>query len=214
MHHNESRQLNLTQDQIDILSDTSLGISQKATLLNMRRSQVNYRMKRLGVPFPGKNSKRPYYKKRNLSGENRTCKNVNCENVFYTTISDNRKYCCKFCLFSCESYKQLLREMDKSYMQTEEYRSIMRKPDTPQYVRFRNSVAKLTEKVYKEHKSIINPNDYPRTIAGTEGGYQIDHKTSIRFGFDNGLSIEELCEVTNLQMLPWRENVVKGASCH
>ena len=78
---------------------------------------------------------------------------------------------------------------------------------------FRNRTTMLTEKTYKKYKDEINPNNLPRAKAGIDGGYHLDHKVSVIWGFENGWSPEQLSAKENLQMLPWLENVKKHGSC-
>lgn len=40
--------------------------------------------------------------------------------------------------------------------------------------------------------------------------YHIDHIYPISKGFINGKSPEEIADVSNLRMLPWRDNIQKG----
>ena len=79
------------------------------------------------------------------------------------------------------------------------------------YRKYRNRLANLTEKVYNQFRKEINPNDYVRGVAGQDGAYHLDHIIPARFGFDNAIPPEVLAEKKNLQMLPWRENLKKGA---
>jgi len=82
--------------------------------------------------------------------------------------------------------------------------------DTPEYQRFRKQVDVLTEKVYTEYKQEINPNDYPRTLAGVENGYQLDHIIPVHYGWVVGMTADELSQKENLQMLPWKDNLKKS----
>jgi hypothetical protein len=79
-------------------------------------------------------------------------------------------------------------------------------PNKSEFVKFANQVRWLSEKKYIEYKDIINPHDYPRTLCGVEGGYQLDHIISIKRGFLTGLNPEFLAEVNNLRMVPWKVN--------
>jgi hypothetical protein len=79
-------------------------------------------------------------------------------------------------------------------------------PNKTQFKEYSSKVRVLSEQTYKENLDIINPNNYPRTLCGVEDGYQLDHIISIKYGFDNGISPEELSEISNLQILPWKEN--------
>lgn len=72
---------------------------------------------------------------------------------------------------------------------------------------YKSKVAELTRLTYNKHKSIINPNNFPRGKAGVEGAYHVDHIVPIRFCFDNNIPIEVCADITNLQMIGWRENV-------
>ena len=67
-------------------------------------------------------------------------------------------------------------------------------------------VRQLTEEIYVENHIIINPMGKPRTLCGVEGGWQLDHIISIKYGFEHGIAPEEIAELDNLQMLPWELN--------
>lgn len=84
-------------------------------------------------------------------------------------------------------------------------------PQFNEFKRYANKVHWLTQKVYKNNKSIINPQNLKRTLCGVPGGYQLDHKISVKEGFEKHLPAHEISNVNNLQMLPWKENRTKGA---
>lgn len=145
-------------------------------------------------------------------GENKPCPVCGID-VYYTPkqIKDGKRKCCsKSCLFNDPIYKQKLKEVDRSYLQTEEYISTLIKPTTKPYRKYRNCVARLTEKCYVENMEIINPEKHPRTIAGVEGGWQLDHIKPVRQCFDEGISPEQASSVENLRMLPWRDNIMRN----
>lgn len=75
---------------------------------------------------------------------------------------------------------------------------------------YKKSVYKLSNKTYTEHKNKINPNNYPRTRMGVNNGWQLDHIKSVKQCFKEGISIEEAADVTNLRMLPWKENLMRN----
>ena len=77
------------------------------------------------------------------------------------------------------------------------------------FKQYRNRVAVRTEKVYEEYQHEINPEGYMRGLAGVEGAWHLDHIVSVREGFDNSTSVEEICKKENLQMLPWLDNILK-----
>jgi hypothetical protein len=68
----------------------------------------------------------------------------------------------------------------------------------------------LSNKNYKLNIDIINPNNYPRTICGIDGGWQLDHIIPIKECFELGIPIEEAADISNLRMLPWRENLMRN----
>jgi len=86
------------------------------------------------------------------------------------------------------------------------------KSDTSEYKRYKGRVHQLSNKTYEAHKDEINPFDYPRTICGKMGGWQLDHKISIRECFNRGYSVEEASDINNLQMLPWKDNLLKSVT--
>lgn len=86
---------------------------------------------------------------------------------------------------------------------------ILKVNNTPEYKKYSRRVRFLTEKVYAKYYGIINPDNKPRTLCGVPGGYQLDHKKSIRYCYDNGYSIEDCASVENLQIITWEENLKK-----
>ena len=142
--------------------------------------------------------KKPWQIKR----ETRYC--IICNSQFETIPSHKKKMCSRQC---CGVYNK---NLDKSYMQTEAYKETKRKPNTDMFKRYKNTVHRLSEQVYQQNKNIINPNNYIRTLAGVEGGYQLDHIITVRFGFDNNIPPEALAEAHNLRMLPWQQNLARN----
>lgn len=49
-----------------------------------------------------------------------------------------------------------------------------------------------------------------RGKSGVDGAYQLDHIKSIKYGFDNGIDPEIIGNITNLRMIPWKQNRQKG----
>ena len=124
--------------------------------------------------------------------------------------SSNRKYCSRSCMHINEEYLTKVRNIDRSYTQTESFSKAQSKDTTPEFKKFGGRVHRLTQKIYEMYKEEINPNDHPRTICGVDGGYQLDHIITIKFGFENGLSAEELSQKDNLRMLPWKDNLMRN----
>jgi hypothetical protein len=84
------------------------------------------------------------------------------------------------------------------------------KSDLTEYKSYRNRLKVLTEHTYLMYTSKINPENHPRRLAGTEGGYHLDHIIPARYGFENSIPPEVLADKDNLQMLTWRDNISKG----
>jgi len=78
--------------------------------------------------------------------------------------------------------------------------------DKDEFKAYGYQVRQLTEKIYAENHIIINPMGKPRTLCGVEGGWQLDHIVSIKYGFERGIAPEEIADLDNLQMLPWEMN--------
>ena len=74
---------------------------------------------------------------------------------------------------------------------------------------YRFEVGRLTSKAYKEHKSLINPDDLPVGLKA----YHIDHIYSIKRGFENNIAPEIIAHVSNLRMLWYQENISKHVRC-
>lgn len=49
-----------------------------------------------------------------------------------------------------------------------------------------------------------------RGRCGVDGAYQLDHIISISDGYERGIPPEEIADMSNLRMIPWRENLLKG----
>ena len=49
-------------------------------------------------------------------------------------------------------------------------------------------------------------------VAGTDGALQLDHKLSIKHGYENRIAAEHVAHLVNLEYKPWKENLKKHAS--
>lgn len=162
------------------------------------------------------------------------CKCVECNNVYKLAVIDyTRKKYKQYCS-SCLKTKVLIGSASSQYgkhynagkPKTEEHKANMRgprigmngsnnpnwNPDTTNYKRYKNKVHQLSNKVYNAHKNIINPYNYPRTLAGVEGGWQLDHKISVKICYETGLSESQASALENLQILPWKTNLLKSSA--
>ena len=200
----------LTAEQLDLLKDKTRTAKEIQQQLGCGMATISRWRKMLGVQ-PGKGSKankpRPWQEKQ----VELTCRACGGNVSVASYRANTFKYCSRKCMYHSEEYINMLKNIDRSYMQTERYRETKRKIDTPEYRKYRNRVSTLTRQTYQKYKDSINPNNYKRTIAGIEGGYHLDHKVSCREGFENNMAPELISEVDNLQMLPWLENVKKGS---
>jgi len=84
---------------------------------------------------------------------------------------------------------------------------------------YKSKVTALTERNYSLFRKQINPKNLPRGKAGVEGAYHLDHIVPKRFCFDNNIPVELCADVTNLQMIGWKEKVgsrhnIKGTIPH
>ena len=188
----------LTKDQLQFILDPSKTIFEVAEFCDIGSATAQRWRTKLGLKL-GRGSKKGKPRPWQIKQEERSC--LYCGVGFVVNPSDTKRYCSQ----SCGS-----KNIDKSYMQTEEYRNTKRKETTPEYKRYSRRVHVLTHKVYEEHKNEINPNNYPRGLAGVDGVYHLDHIVSIRYGFDNNIPEEQIAVKENLQMLPWKENISKG----
>lgn len=88
-----------------------------------------------------------------------------------------------------------------------ERRSNAWKRTAPEWKVYRSNVTKHTRVTYKANKHIVNPHNYPTGRAGTPGAYHLDHIVPVRWCFERNVPPEIVANVTNLQMLPWLDNV-------
>jgi hypothetical protein len=201
----------LTKEDIETIARSDLTTYEICDLIGIKPTVTLSRWrKQLGISVPkgckpGK--ERPW---RIIPREIANCKNCNKEVSVIPKYKEKFKYCSRKCQFENPDHINMLKNIDRSYMYTDEYRKIMSNPDASERKRYGNIVHKLTSKNYELHKDEINPNTYPRTVCGIEGGYQLDHIISIKFGFENNILPEVLAEKSNLRMLPWKENLMRN----
>ncbi len=78
----------------------------------------------------------------------------------------------------------------------------------PQKKKYKAEVWSYT---YKQPLHTLN-NFEKRGRMGIEGAWQIDHIISIDEGYKTGIIPEQIGSINNLQMLPWKENLLKSNS--
>jgi len=186
--------------QIELLRNKDLTVEDLQKELNCSGITI-YRWRKKLNSSPGRGSKkgkaRPWQLKRSL----KVCE---CCSIEYEVIGFNSTR--RFCSLSCAT-----KSIDKSYMQTEEYKNTLRNPDLPEFEKYSRKVHFLTRKLYEEYSHVINPNGYKRGLAGEDNAYHLDHIIPIKYGFENSIPPEELAKIDNLQMLPWKTNISKSA---
>lgn len=80
------------------------------------------------------------------------------------------------------------------------------KQSLPDWKRYRNEVDRLTKQ-----QPLHELQYYERRGAnGKDGAYTLDHITSVAFGFKNNIPPEQIADISNLRMVPWKDNILKG----
>jgi len=84
------------------------------------------------------------------------------------------------------------------------------------YLETLSKIYKYKSDVYKiTNKQPINklPNYDKRGLAGIVGSYHLDHKYSVMEGYRNGIDPKIIGHITNLEFIPWFENISKKDKC-
>ena len=184
-------------DRESILANYTKTAKEIAAILGCSVVTVSRWRKKSGIQVP-RGSKKGVPKPALIKRKSCVC--PQCKTTFEVIPSKSQIYCS----ISCAT-----KNHDKSYMQSEVYKNSLRKESTPAYRRYRNRVTKLSEKTYQENIGVLNSHGYDRTVCGVSNGYQLDHIMSVRECFDNGLTPEEASKLENLQLLPWKTNLLK-----
>lgn len=183
-----------------ILHDTKLTTDEVSSLLQIGRATVSRTRKRLGIIVPlGAKLGRPCPAR--VRKETRTCAHPDCSNTFTVIPSKVRLYCCH----RCHSLT-----LDNSHLQSPEVLKKRTKDTTPAYKRYKALVHRLSGYNYTKNIDIINPNRYNRTLCGVADGWQLDHIIPIKECYEKGMTAEEASSLSNLRMLPWRDNLMRN----
>ena len=78
----------------------------------------------------------------------------------------------------------------------------------PKWKRYKAEVWRHTYKSLRDNPTLEN--FHLRGKCGVPGAYQIDHITGVRHGFDHGIDPSKIGKFSNLRMIPWRDNLLKG----
>jgi hypothetical protein len=76
----------------------------------------------------------------------------------------------------------------------------------PAFDEYKSKVYAITR---KQPIEVLEHSDKLRGMCGVDGAYQLDHITSVKFGFDNNIPAETIGSIGNLQFLPWEHNRTK-----
>ena len=76
----------------------------------------------------------------------------------------------------------------------------------PAWKKYRNIVDKLT----KNQPLYALEHYEKRGVNGKEGAYTLDHIISVVKGFKNNIDPEAISHISNLKMIPWKDNIQKG----
>lgn len=185
------------EEELNLIKDVSYSARELSVMLNARPGTIRNLRIKLGVISSQSvvmSKPRPYQ----LKQETRTCIGKECNTTFTVNRASKKKYCSHSC-------QQRTANVAAKGIGSRKIRN----PATPEYKKYARQVHGLSQKIYEEYKDVINPNNYPRTLCGVENGWQLDHITPIKECFEKGLSPQEAAQVSNLRMLPWKDNLMR-----
>ena len=187
-----------TEKELNLIKDVSYSARELSVILDAKPGTVrNLRLKLGVVPSQSivMSKPRPYQ----LKQETRNCVGKEC-NISFTVNQASKK---KYCSHSCQQKTANVAAKGIGSRK-------IRNPATPEYKKYARQVHSLSQKIYEENKHIVNPNNYLRTLCGVENGWQLDHIIPVKECFEKGLTPQEASRVTNLRMLPWKENLMRN----
>jgi hypothetical protein len=183
-----------TEDEIALISDVQIPVYKICKMVNASEPTVTKMRKALGIV-----TIRGAREGGDRGGKIQCiCQNPECKKEINTIRSKFRKFCCH----SCQQKTANVAAKGAGSRK-------MRNPNMPEYKKYAGAVHRATRDIYKKHIDVINPNGYPRTLCGVSGGWQLDHITPIKECFEQGISVDEAAAVTNLRMLPWKDNLMR-----
>jgi hypothetical protein len=122
--------------------------------------------------------------------------------------------------YGIEKGKEVFNERQKQWQSKMDYEIIRKNKEESGYIvplELKSSWELYKYNVWK-YTNIQNVENLQhhdkRGRAGIKGAYNLDHKISIKYGFDNSIPPEIIGDIDNLQMLPWEENYSKGTNCY
>ena len=189
-----------SNEELVLLKDPMKTTRELAKILNIGVATVSRTRKRLGFEIPLGAKKGKQYPER-MRRETRKCAHPDCSNTFTVVPSKVRLYCCH----RCHSLT-----LDNSHLQSPEALKKRTKDTTPAYKRYKGLVHRMSGYTYTENIDIINPNRYNRTLCGVKDGWQLDHIIPVKECYDRGMTPEEASAISNLRMLPWKDNLMRN----
>ena len=186
-----------TEEELKLFYNTSLTSEEIGILLNVHPITVGRARKKLGIivaPGAKLGKPNPNLERREI----RKCVGKECSDEF-TVIKSSKK---KYCSISCQMRTNNVAKKGLGSRK-------IRNPLIREYTRYARKVHHLSHQTYLKNIDLINPDRYTRTLCGVDGGWQLDHIIPIKECFEKGLSIEEASAVTNLRMLPWKNNLMR-----
>jgi len=141
------------------------------------------------------------------SNVNVKCKCDECKNEYVQRFSRNTDTC-----YKCRKTKTMIGNNYGSATKGRTYPHLQGEkhprwnPKKTEFKKYWNKVASITKRNYNLYKTEINPAAHPRTRCGVDGGWQLDHRISVKKGFLDNISPEIIGGKDNLQMLPWKDN--------
>ena len=185
-----------TNEDINLICNPLLTADEVGKELKVCAGTIYRKRKELGVIIQGaKKGKSSPNKLRKII---RTCIGKDCTNTFTVVPSQTKKYCSHSC-------QQRTANVAAKGIGSRKIRN----PATPEYKKYARQVHGLSQKIYEQNKQLINPNNHPRTLCGIKDGWQLDHIIPIKECFEKGLTPQEAAQVSNLRMLPWKDNLMR-----
>ena len=100
-----------------------------------------------------------------------------------------------------EDQRRKMRATKAGFKDWEEYERLM-----PEKKKYKAEVWKITyRQPIKDFKHFDK-----RGRCGVEGAYQIDHIISVSEGFKKEISPDIIGDISNIRMIPWKENLLKS----
>ena len=82
--------------------------------------------------------------------------------------------------------------------------------DYQDYQRYKRAVYSASRKTYNQNTNLLNPIGLLLGRSGIPDAHQIDHKIPISVGYQLRIPVKVMSTVENLQLLPWKDNLVKS----